>query len=495
MAVRAALGAGRGALALQLLVESVLLALAGGALGLLLGWAATRALVTFGAGLLPYAAPVVMDWRVLSFALAVAAASGVAFGIVPALELSRTGVDPILRSEGRGVTAGRARLKSTLVVAQTALSMVLVIGAGLLVRSFAALLRIDPGFDPSRVLTMNVSIPTVKYGDARKQVAFFDELLRRVSALPGVRMAAVSAALPLAQVRMTPMLPEGQPEVPLGQRPLHFIEAVSPGFLATMRIPLRAGRAFTAADTGTMPRVLIVNETLARRYWPNQSAVGRHIALGRQPMAEIVGVAGDSRNNGLALDPVPQVYIPFAQLPWGNMNLLVRAAVEPRSLISAVRAQVSALDPDQPVTRIQTAGELMDSSRAQPRFTMLLLGVFSAVSVVLAAVGIYGVLAQAVNERRQELGIRLALGAGRAALVRLVLARGLVLTGAGIGLGLAAALAATRVLQSVLFQVDARDPATFALAPLAFAIVGLLASYLPARRATRVDPVEVLRSA
>jgi putative ABC transport system permease protein len=263
--------------------------------------------------------------------------------------------------------------------------------------------------------------------------------------------------------------------------------------MQTMRIPVRMGRAFTEADNAQAPKVIIVNETLARRYWPNENPVGKHIAIGRQPPSEIVGVTADVKNSGLALDPQPQIYLPFPQLPWGNMNLFVRTATDPHSLVSAVHAQVSAIDADQPVTNVQTVEELIDSSRAQPRFTMFLLGTFSAAAFILAIVGIYGVLAYTVAQRRQELGIRLALGAGKADILRLVVGQGLLLTMIGVAIGLATALIFAHVMASLLYKVNARDLETFILTPILFAVVAALASYLPARRATRVHPTEALR--
>jgi predicted permease len=389
------------------------------------------------------------------------------------------------------------QMRGLLVVGEVALSMMLLIGAGLLVRSFMHLLRVDPGFDPQNVLTMNVSIPTVKYADAQMQIAFFDELVRRTSALPGVQSAAISAALPLVPKRITPMLPEGQPEVPLGERPFMIVEAVSPSWFRTMRVPMQAGREFTDADNATAPKVVIVNQALAHRYWPNQSPVGKHIVVGRQAPSEVIGVASDVKNRGLALDAQPQIYMPFPQLPWGNMNLLMRTANDPHALISAVRGQISAIDADQPVTSIQTVSELMEGSLAQPRFMMLLLGVFSAMALVLAMVGIYGVLAYSVAQRRQELGIRMALGASRSDILRLVVKYGFTLTAAGIAIGMVLAIALSWIMASmlsgILYRVSARDLTTFVLAPLLFLVIALFASYMPARRATQVDPNEAVR--
>jgi putative ABC transport system permease protein len=496
IAIRSALGARRSVIIRQLLTESVLLALIAGALGLGLSLAGTRSLARLAGDNLPQGFDIRADSWVLLFTLAVSLLSGVIFGIFPALQLSRTDMNATLRDEGRGATGGhgRTQLKNLLVVGQVALTVVLLLGAGLLLRSFEKLLRVDTGFDPENVLTMNVSLPTVKYADAQKQISFFDELLRRVSALPGVRSAAASAALPLTPKRITPVLPEGQPEVPLPERPFVIIEASSSRLLETLRIPLRAGRAFTDADNAQAPKVIIVNETLARRYWPNQNAVGKHILIGRMPAAsEIVGVAADAKNSGLAQSTKAQIYLPFPQLPWGNMNLIVRTSAEPHVMISAVRAQIAALDPDQPVTAVQTVDELMDTSRAQPRFTTLLIGLFSAAALILAVVGIYGVLSYGVAQRQQELGIRLALGAEKADIFRLVIGQGLVLTLIGVGIGWVAALALTRFLAAVLYQTGSRDPVAFTLAPAIFVVVALAASYLPARRAMRVDPTEALR--
>jgi putative ABC transport system permease protein len=496
IAVRVALGATRSRVVRQLLTESVLLALVAGGLGVGLSWIATRTLAVWGAGQLPQGIPIGMDLRVLLFAVVISLLTGIVFGTSPALHISRVDLNATLREEGRGSSSGqeRARMSSLLVVGQVALSLLLLIGAGLLLQSFRQLLRIDPGFDAHNVLSMNVSLSTVKYSKPQQQTAFFDEVLRRVSALPGVRNAAISAALPLSWKRITPMLPEGQPEVPLSQRPFLDIEAISPQWFRTMKVPLLGGREFTVADNAQSPKVVIVNDTFARRFWPNQNPIGKHIVVGRGPdPSEVVGVSGDVRNKGLAEDTQPQIYVPFPQLPWANMNLLVRTTMSPESVTSAVRAQVAAVDLGQPITSIKTVDELVEAARQQPRFVMLLLGIFSITALTLALIGIYGVLAYSVAERRQELGIRLALGAKRADILLLIVRRGFILSGLGLAGGLVAALLLTRLMSSMLYKVGTLDLTTFVLVPLAFLCVAMFASYLPARRAMKVDPAEALK--
>ncbi|HEY6253839.1 MAG TPA: ABC transporter permease [Candidatus Angelobacter sp.] len=502
VALRSALGARRSSIVRQLLTESILLSMIAGVIGLGLSYALTRWLVTViqNSLNLPPRIPITMDARVLGFTIIVSILTGVIFGIFPALQLSRTNMNATLRDEGRGSTGGRSRIqmKNLLVVGQVAVSLVLLISAGLLVRSFSYLLRVDPGFDPTNVLTMNISLPTVKYADAQKQNAFFDEVLRRVSALPGVRSAATSAALPLIPKRITPVLPEGQPEVPLAQRPFIIIEQSSPRLLETLRIPVKLGRAFADADNAQAPKVIIVNETFARSYWPNQNPIGKHVIIGRGPApSEVVGMAANVKNRGLAVDVQPQIYLPFAQLSWGNMNLLVRTANDPHTMISAVRAQIAAVDADQPVTNVQTVEELMDGSRSQPRFMMSLLAAFSMTALALAVVGIYGALAYSVAQRRSELGIRLALGAEKSDILRLVVRQGVMLTLAGIVIGTGIGLVAAKVFNSqisdLLYKISVFDVPTFVLTPVIFIVIGALASYLPAQSATKVQPTEALR--
>jgi putative ABC transport system permease protein len=496
IAVRTALGANRGEILRQLLTESTMLAMMACVAGVALGWIATRALVAWGPSQLPQGMPVGMDFWVLLFTVLLSLLTGISFGIFPALQSARVDLQTTLREEGRGASGGRARarMNGLLVVGQVALSLVLLIAAGLLLRSYARLLRVDPGFDPHNVLTMNLSLPTVKYAKPTQQVDFFNEVIRRISEIPGVRSAAISATLPLTRKRITPMLPEGQPNVPLGQRPFIDIEAVSPRWFQAMRVPLRSGREFTDADNADAPKVLVVNETFARQFWRGQDAVGKHVVVGRWPQpAEVIGMAQDVRNKGLAQEPQAQVYVPFPQLPWSDMNLLVRTAVPPQTLVAAIRAQISAVDPDQPITSVQSVDDLMDGSRTQPRFLMLLLTAFSITALALAVVGIYGVLAYSVAQRWRELGIRMALGAERSDILQLVVRQGVMLAMFGVAVGLLAALLMTRLMSSVLYKVGSHDLMTFALAPVLFLAIAVLTSYIPARRATTVDPTIALR--
>ncbi len=494
--VRSALGASRGEVLRQLLTESTMLALLAAILGIGLGWLATRALVTWAAGQLPHGVPVGMDGRVLLFTAFISLLTGIFSGIVPAWQLAHADLNTTLREEARGTSSGRLRsgMNRLLVVGQVALSLVLLLAAALLLHSYERLLRVDPGFDARNVLTMNIALPTSKYAKPAQQVEFFDEVLRGVGRLPGVRDAAISATLPLSSKRITPMLPQGQPEVPLGQRPFLDIEAVSPGWFRTMRVPLRNGRQFTAADNADAPKVLVINETFARQFWPGQDPIGKRVVVGRWPQpAEVVGVAQDVRNRGLGQRPQAQVYVPFPQLPWSNMYLLVRTAVSPGEVTSAVRAQISGVDPNQPITGIQTVQALMDSSRTQPRFIMLLLGLFSLTALALAVIGIYGVLAYSVAQRKQELGIRMALGAQDVDILGLVLRQGLKLAVMGVVIGMIAAVLLTRVMSSLLYEVSSRDLLSFAVTPMLFLAIAVLTSYIPARRATRVDPIRALR--
>ena len=495
IAVRAALGASASMLLRQLLTESVLLAGLSGILGILLAEWATGALSAITRSTHPEMAQVHMDLWALAFTIGISLASGILFGLAPALQLSKPDLNMVLRDEGRGTTGGRRpnRARNLLVVAQVALSTVLLVGSGLLIRSFVRLRATNPGFDPNNVVTMRIELAPTKYGTKAQMIAFYNEALRQLQALPGAEAVAISSALPLTTTRMTPMLPEGQPLAPLGQRPVLNIETISPDYARVLRVPLLRGRTFTDHDNAAAPPVAIINQAFARRFWPNENPIGKHIVIGRMPRAtEVVGVFGDLKNLTLAAEANPEVMLPFPQLPWAALNLSIRAAGDPRVVVPAVRHRIAMMDRGQPLTSVQTLGELVDSGSADRRFTMFLLGIFSATALILAMVGIYGVIAYSVSQRAQELGIRMALGAAREDILKLVVGHGLALALAGIVIGLAGAAALTRVMSSLLYRTSATDPFIFTISALIFIAVATVASYIPARRAMRVDPAMVL---
>ncbi len=495
-AVRTALGAARGHLVRQLLTESVLLSLGGGFAGVLLSAWGTRLVVSLAGSQLPCAQEISTDGRVLLFTLVLSIGVGLLFGLAPVFQVSRAQLNTVLRGEGRGATPGNNRntVLQLLVLGQVALSTVLLIGAGLLLRNFVQLRATSPGFDSSNLLTMNISLPQARYSGKSEMIAFFDDLLRRVREVPGVRTAAVASALPSNPSRFSPALLEEQPAVPLAQRPLFNIQTFSPGYAETLRLPVLRGRPFNGRDGATAARVALVNESVVRRFWPRQNPIGKRIWLGRQTdPVEVVGVLGDVRNIGLAKDTQPEIYLPFAQLPWAFMNLIVRTEGDPHRFATAIRGSVLATDRDQPVTQVRTMEEVLDDAAAQPRFTTVLLGALSGTALLLALVGIYGVIAYSVAERTGEMGVRIALGAQRADILRLVLRQGLGVVLSGIAVGLAVSLALTRLLASQLYHISPTDPPSFFGSAALFVVVAALASYVPARRAMRVDPILALR--
>jgi len=493
IAVRAAVGAGRGAIIRQFLVESSLLGLLSGGAGVA-AWCMS-AMARFGDDPAVPLAGLHLDLRVLAFTAGLSIASSVLFGLVPALLLSRPDLNDVLRDEGRGSTAsrGRNRVRSLLVVGQVALSMLLLIASGLLLRSFVRLETTSPGFDPKGILTMRIELPPARYATPQQMISFYEETLRQVSALHGVEAAAISSALPANPIRFSPVLFEGQPELPLPERPFVSVQTVSPDYAKVLRVPLLQGRPFSAHDGPEAPRVVLVNETLARRFWPNQDAIGKKVWVGRQETAYVVGVLGDVKNISLAADTNPEVFLPFPQLPWAHLNLSVRTDGDPTRLITAVRGEIARIDKDQPVTGVQTLDEVLDASAAERRFTMTLLGAFASTALILALVGIYGLVAYSVAQRTGELGIRIALGASRGDILRLVVGQGLRLTLYGVAIGVAGSLALTRVLADMLYRTSATDPLTFVLSGALFNAAAVAATYRPARRATRIDPTEALR--
>ena len=498
IAVRAALGASRAAIIRQLLAESVLLAAMSGVVGIFAGYAGVRALVALNHDTVAQlSAGISMDWRVLLFTFGISLAAGILFGLAPALQLSRADLNSILRDESRGSSGSRgaASSQNVLVVAQVALSMILLIGSGLLLRSFARLLNAPLGFDPAHVVAMQIDLPPSKYAANAQMVAFYNQLLLSVETLPGVRAAAISSALPPTATRLAPILAEGQPNEPLAHRPLVNISTISPDYAKVLRLPLIAGREFTAADDQPAPTYAIVNQSFVRRFWLNDNPVGKHVWLGSIPKpVEVVGVFGDVKNSGLAADVSPEVILPFPNLPWSHLRLSVRAAAgDATALVPEIRQRLARLDSSLPLMRIAPLSQTLADARAQSRFTVALFGIFSSLALILAVVGIYGVISYAVAQRTAEIGIRMALGATRSSVLQLIFRRALALAGAGILIGLAAAFALTPLMKSLLYKISPADPVTIAASVTLFLLAALAASFFPARRATRIDPLDALR--
>jgi putative ABC transport system permease protein len=496
-AVRSALGAPRSALIRQLLIESVLMAAVSGVLGILLGQLGTRFLGAFTQTNLPQIADVPMDLRVLAFTLMISVLSGILFGLTPALQLSRPDLNLVLQDEGRGTAGNRRknRARSVIVAVQVALSMILLIGSGLLIRSFERLRTVEPGFNAKNILTAQTFLPPSSYAQSAQRIAFYQDALQHLQSIPGVESAAISTALPVFATHGTPARFEGQPEVDLGHRPTVLIESVSPDYARTMGMPVIEGREFNGVDDAKAAPVVMVNQTVARRFWPNEDAIGKLVWIGNLPPARVVGVLGDIKNVSLATSAQPEIFLPYPQLPSATLYLSVRSSLDERSAVSALRAQIAAINPSQPLNDIQSMDERLETSSAQTRSMMLLIGVFSATALILAVVGIYGVIAYSVAQRTQELGIRIALGASDADILKLVVGNGLKLAGVGILIGVVASLGLTRLMASFLYKTSATDLLTFAGSAFVFALVAAVASYVPARRAMRINPTDALRSA
>ncbi|HST53143.1 MAG TPA: ABC transporter permease [Pyrinomonadaceae bacterium] len=502
IAVRTALGASRWRIVRQLLVESLLLSLAGGAAGLLLAMWGADVLVAAGPADIPRVEQVGLDARVVAFTFLVSALTGVLFGLVPALTASKAELTGALKEGARGTTEGlrRNRLRSLLVVSEVALSLVLLIGAGLLIRSFVRLLQTDPGFDASRVVALDIPLGRQQYGTPEKQAAFFDQLVERVRRLPGVEAVGVVNNVPLGhQIDELAFNIGGRQPFPPGDQAQAHATIVSPGYFDALRIPLREGRAFSQHDGANTPRVMLVSEALARKYFAGERAVGQRLVVEHDaPLGnvtyEIVGVVGDARRRSLEEAAEPEFYVLNDQLPQRRLNLVVRtSASDPASLTGALRGAVAELDKGQIIWQTRTLDQLVSASVARRRFNMTLLGVFAAVALLLAALGIYGVMAYSVTRRTHEVGVRMALGAQRGDVLRMIVGQGMTLACAGVAVGLAAAFAVTRVLSGLLYGVTATDPLTYAGLALLLAAIAFVSCYLPARRATKVDPMVALR--
>jgi putative ABC transport system permease protein len=495
IAIRSAMGAGRKRIVRQLLTESVLLSVAGGAIGLLLAVWGTEALVKLAADSIPRASGIGVDNRVLGFTMLLSLLTGVVFGLAPAMQASRPDFNESLKEGGKGSGTGtrNSRTRGVLVVAEIALALVLLVGAGLLIQSFRRLQDVDPGFDPRNVLTMRLYLPESKYGEPGRPRIFFEQLLQRVGALPGVQAVGTTTHLPMRGGGDTYFKIEGRPFSGTDQQITALNPAISHDYLRAQGIPLVKGRAFTEQETKETPRVTIINENFARTYFPNEDPLGKRLIIddGQPLPCEIIGVARDIKQFSLAAESTPTMYMP--RIETGFANVVVRTAGDPVAVASAVRASVLAIDKDQPVANVRSMEEILSSSVAGPRFRTLLLGIFAVVALGLAAVGIYGVMSYTVTQRTREIGIRMALGARGSDVLRLVVRQGITLALVGVATGVGVALALTHLLTGMLFNVSATDPATFAIIALLLITVALLACWIPARRATKVDPMVALR--
>ncbi|HEV8204650.1 MAG TPA: ABC transporter permease [Pyrinomonadaceae bacterium] len=501
IAVRVALGARRSRLIRQFLTESVSLSLLGGFVGLVISYVGLIVLKSFIPENISQARAISIDYKVLGFTLLVSVATGLIFGLAPALQSIRFNQAETLKEGGRDAATGGSgkRLRSLLVMAEVAISLVLLIGAGLLINSFLRLRNVDPGFRAENLLTMKIVLPEPKYEKKVQRSAFYTDVIQRVQSLPGVRSAAVTTNLPLyRQGNSISIGIEGRPAPPPGQEDIIVTRIISPGYFDTMSIPLLKGRPLTDQDTDDSPNVVVISEGMARRYWPGEEAIGKRIAVGRvksqEDWIQIVGVVKDVRQFELTADPKPQMYLTHRQYGFFDaQDLVVKTDVDSASMASAVRKTVWEIDKDQPVSNIRAMETILADSIARQRFSMLLLAIFAAVALVLAAVGIYGVMSYSVAQRTHEIGIRMALGAQTTAVLKLAVGYGLKLVIAGIAIGLVAAFALTRVMATLLFGVTATDPTTFTLISLLLVAVAAIASYIPARRATRVNPIIALR--
>lgn len=503
IAVRGALGAGRGRIAAQLVTESVVLAVAAGVLGLVFAWWGTQALVALAPRGIPRLGEVRMNTTVFFFALAAAAACGVAFGLAPALRASRLPLVDTLKEAGRSATGGRRTLQQLLVVAEIALALMLAVGAGLMIRSFAELRKVTPGFDPGRLLTFQLALPSAQYSQDRQIRAFFDALVQRLETLPGVRSVGLTISLPPDQLYITDnFMVEGQVLRRNQSAPVGPVLMVNDTFFATLGVPLVRGRVFDERDEAGRDETVIINETLARRFYPGVDPIGRRFKIGgpERPIGPnnkwktVVGVVGDIKYSGLDTPAEPTYYLPYRQSPFDQQFVVVRTAGDPAALAPSIKQVVASLDKDVPVARLRTMNQLMDASVAPPKFRMLLVSIFAAVGLLLAAIGTYGVLSYIVSDRTRELGLRVALGATSRDVVTLVLREVLALAATGVALGIVGALATTKLIGTLLFGVQPHDAATFATIAAVVAATALVAGYVPARRATRADPMAALRS-
>jgi putative ABC transport system permease protein len=497
IAVRKALGASGGRLVRQLLSESILLSVCGGALGLFFAAALMPALRSISPGAVPRLGEAKIDGAVLIFSLLLCVITGIVFGLVPALQTSKKDLHETLKEGGRSSSegGGRGRFRAALVVAEIGVALVLMTGAGLLMQSFSRLMQVNPGFSPKNLMAFPLTLPPSRYSKPELQAQFYRQILEHVKAMPEVQSAGITSYLPLAGgARYVFVCPEGLICQGVGKDPTSAVRQVSAGYFETVRTPLLSGRTIDEKDIAGGSFVAVINEAAAKHFFPGQSPVGKHIANSRDMVQrEIVGVVADVKFNTLNAADVEEMYLPMAQVPWPNTTLLVRSEANSQSLVAGVRAKIAEVDPSLPVAGISSMEEVVGTSVAQPKLTMQFVGVFAGFALLLAAIGIYGVMAYTVSARNQEMGIRVALGARPADILRLVVGQGMRMTMIGVALGVIASLALTRLLASLLFGVQATDPLVFSAAALVLAGTAFLACYIPAHRATRVDPIIVLR--
>jgi putative ABC transport system permease protein len=498
LALRVALGAGRVRMFRQLLTESFLLALIGGGLGLLFSWGTLQLLVSFASRFTPRAREIHMDAAVLVFTLGVAVITSLLSGTAPAMAAGQT-VNGSLKEGGAQSTPGRGRqrVRSLLIVSQVAVSFLLLIGAGLMLRSFLNLQRVDPGFEPENVLTMNIGLNFAKYTDGPKQLAFFEGLLDKIKAQQGVKSAAATMMVPLGgNMNMTGDFQiEGQEPVPGQSLPVADFRIVSPDYFETLHVPLFAGRAFTRADREGTPAVAIINRSAAKHFWGGQNPVNKRFSMDNgKSWTQIVGIAGDVHQQGLDKNPGDEIYVPMARYPLLDGSLVVKTEGDPMIAARKVIELLYEMDPNQPAARVRSMEQVRAESVAAPRLTTNLLGLFALLALAIAAAGIGGVMALVVNQRRHEIGVRMAIGARPGEILRMVLGQGLSLALLGAGIGVLAAFGLTRLLQGLLFEVTPTDPTTFLVVAAVLLGAALLASYIPARRAANLDPIVALRT-
>jgi predicted permease len=498
VAIRAALGATRWHLVRQMMAECLVLAVGGAMAGLALAYGGIQGIVALAPATVPIALDVRLDAAVLLFTAGAAMAAGLLFGIAPAWQMSRLDRYESLKEGGRAGTAGRARqrVRAGLVMGEVAIALVLLAGAGLFLRSLASLENVNPGFQSEGVITGSVSLPTVRYSEDARQIAFYRAVLDKLAAIPGVTNVAAALPVPFSNDGGSASFQiEGRPTAAGDPGPHGDIALATPGYFGALKIALRRGRVFSDQDSAGSQRVALVDETLAKQYWPNEDAIGQHIRNGSKlPWATIVGVVEHVKNSDLAGDQIKgRYYYAMYQQPFRNATLVVRTQGDPGAAAGAIRAAVSAVDPSEPISQLRSMSGIVAASLAPRRFVVSMLAIFAALALLMAIIGLYGVTSYSVAQRTQEIGIRMALGARRSEILGMVIGQGMWLTGGGVLVGLAAALALSRLLRSQLFQVSPFDPLTFGLTAVVLIAAELAACFIPAQRAMRVDPMEALR--